>query len=107
MKLRLKRVMLDCAEPGMQLAAAVCNRRGDVLLQPGCVLSEADLSGLRKRGIGHVVVQAEDARSEDELADERARVMDRLSLLFRNAGGDEQLASLHRLVLEYRLEPLS
>ncbi|HCI12517.1 MAG TPA: hypothetical protein DFK12_00765, partial [Gallionellaceae bacterium] len=65
------------------------------------------LSGLRKRGVGHIVVQMADPRSEDELAVERAQVLDRLNLLFRNAGQDQHLASLYHLVLEYRLEALS
>lgn len=107
MKFRLKKIPLDLADPGMQLAAAVCNHRGEVLLQAGCMLSEAALSGLRKRGIGHVAVQVEDARSEEELAAERTKAQDRLNVLFRNAGQDEQLASLYHLVLDYRLELLS
>ncbi|MFZ3018892.1 MAG: hypothetical protein WA056_10605 [Gallionella sp.] len=107
MKFRLKRIPLDLAEPGMQLAAAVCNQRGDVLLQAGCELSESALSGLRKRGIAHIAIQVADARGEDELAAERAKVLERLNLLFRNAGRDEHLASLYQLVLEYRLEGLA
>jgi hypothetical protein len=107
MKLRLKKIPLGQAEPGMQLAAAVCNQRGEVLLQAGCELSASGLSGLRKRGVGHIVVQMADPRSEDELAVERAQVLDRLNLLFRNAGQDQHLASLYHLVLEYRLEALS
>lgn len=107
MKLRLKKIPLDLAEPGMQLAAAVCNQRGDVLLQAGSVLSESGLSGLRKRGIGYVAVQMEDARSEEELAAERAKALDRLNLLFRNAGQDQHLGALYHLVLEYRLAQLS
>ena len=107
MKFRLKKIPLDLAEPGMQLAAAVCNQRGDVLLQTGCELSDSALSSLRKRGIGRIAVLVVDARSEDELEAERANVRDRLNVLFRNKGQDEQLASLYHLVLEYRLEGLS
>lgn len=107
MKFRLKKIPLGQAEPGMQLAAAVCNQRGEVLLQAGCELSEAALSGLRRRGVGHITVQITDPRSEGELAAERVKVMDRLNLLFRNAGQDQHLASLYHLVLEYRLEALS
>lgn len=107
MKLRLKKIPLGQAEPGMLLATALCNQRGEVLLQAGCELSASSLSGLRKRGVGHVTVQQVDSRSEEELAAERARVLDRLNLLFRNAGQDQHLASLYHLVLEYRLEALS
>jgi len=107
MKFRLKKIPLDLAEPGMLLAAAVCNQRGEALLQAGCELTESALSGLRKRRVGHVVVQMQDVRSEAELAAERARTLDRLNLLFRNAWQDEHLASLYQLVLEYRLEALS
>jgi hypothetical protein len=107
MKLRLRNIPLGQAEPGMQLAAAVCNQRGEVLLQAGCELSESALASLRRRGVGHIAVQVEDTRSEEELATERARVLDRLNLLFRNAGQDQHLASLYHLVLEYRLEALS
>lgn len=107
MKLRLKKIPLDQAEAGMQLAAAVCNPRGEVLLQAGCELTEASLSGLRRRGIGHVAVQVVDSRGEEELQAQRVRVLNRLNLLFRNAGQDPHLASLYHLVLEYRLEALS
>lgn len=107
MKFRLNKIPIDQAVPGMQLAAAVFNQRGDVLLQAGCELSESALSGLRKRGIAHIAIQVADARGEDELAAERAKVLDRLGMLFRKAGQDEHLASLYQLVLEYRLEGLA
>lgn len=107
MKFRLRNIPLALAEAGMELAAAVCNQRGDVLLQAGCKLSASSLASLRKRGVGHVAVLLADARSEAELAVERDAVRERLDVLFRNAGQDEQLASLHRLVLEYRLGGLS
>lgn len=105
--LRLKRIPLEQAEPGMKLADAVCNPHGEALLQAGCELTESSLSGLRRRGVGHVVVAQIDSRDEEELAAERASVQERLNLLFRNAAQDRHLASLYQLVLEYRLEELS
>lgn len=107
MKLCVKKIPMDMAVSGMMLAAAVCNERGDVLLQTGCELSDSALSGLRKRGILHISVLDEESRSEEELLLERVNMRDRLNVLFRNAGQDAYLASLYNLILEYRLERLA
>lgn len=107
MKLCVKKIPMDLAVSGMTLAAAVCNERGDVLLQSGCELSESSLSSLRRRGILHIAILDEECRSEEELEAERQIARERLSVLFRNAGNDVHLALLHNLILEYRLERLA
>jgi len=107
MKTYGRNIPLELAEPGMKLASNICNQQGQVLVETGVELSEALLRALLKRGIGHVTVLYEDKRSEDELAAERAKVLDRLNTLFRNAGQDEMLDSLYQQVLEYRLEILA
>lgn len=106
MKLRLNRIPLDQVHPGMQLAETVFNNKGQVLLQAGYELSDTALSGLRKHGIEYVGVLLRDPRNEDELESERIKTRERLNLLFRNTDNDPYLASLHSLVLEYRLEKL-
>ncbi len=107
MKLCVKKIPMDMAVSGMMLAAAVCNERGDVLLQSGCELSDSSLSSLRRRGILHVAILDEESRSEEELEALRNVARNRLGVLFRNAGADAHLASLHNLILEYRLERLA
>ena len=107
MKLCVKKIPMDMAVPGMTLAAAVCNERGDVLLQSGCELSESSLCSLRRRGILHVAILDEESRSEEELEALRDVARQRIGVLFRNAGQDAHLALLHNLVLEYRLERLA
>lgn len=107
MKLCVKKIPTDLAVSGMMLATAVCNDRGDVLLQSGCELSESALASLRKRGILHIAVLDEESRSEEELEVERNVARERLNVLFRNVGQDVHLASLHNLLLEYRLGRLA
>ena len=54
-----------------------------------------------------VAILDEESRSEAELEALRNVARERIGLLFRNAGQDAHLASLHSLVLEYRLERLA
>lgn len=103
MKTKLKRLPIELVTPGMRVGTALHNHRGDMLLQAGCELSEQILSGLRKRGVCWVVVSVEDRRSEEELAAERAKVIERLNRLFHEVGQNEGAYSLYQLMLEYRL----
>ncbi len=107
MKLRLKKIPIAHAVAGMLVAVPVISPRGDVLVQAGCELTDFVISGLRKRGIDRISIHIEDGRSEEELVIERDKVRDRMHVLFRNAGANEQLASLYQLMLEFRLGSLS
>ncbi len=106
MTFRPRKIALELAEPDMELAVAVLNQQGGILLQAGCKLTASAICSLRKRGVGHVSVLMKDDRSEAELAIERDRVTNRLNILFRHAGADTYLNSLHKQVLDYRLSKL-
>ena len=47
---------LDAAVVGMELAAAICDNHGTVLLPQGCVLTSTIISALQRRGIVEVTV---------------------------------------------------
>ena len=106
MKLRIKLIPLALAKQGMELGAPVHDTHGHALLMAGAELSKSVLSGLQRHNICCVSVLEEDTRSEEELAIERNQTTERIDALFRNMDQTASLESLHRLVLEYRLEPL-
>lgn len=97
-----KMLDLDDAMPGMTLAAAVLDNKGDVLLPEGTPLSESTLKSLRRRGIDRIVM-VDDAVSPAELAAERERLGQRLDRLFRQCGSDGACGLLLRAVTAYRL----
>lgn len=107
MKMRMKSVPLAIAKPGMKVGKSVLNPLGQVLLQEGIELSESLLRNLAKRYISHIFVYIPDLRSEDELAAERVKAVDRLNVLFRNTAKASSLELLYQAVLAYRLEKLT
>ena len=99
-----KKVDIDDAQPDMTLAEPIFDARGGVLLPSGTVLTETTLTGLQRRGIGHVTV-VDDAITEEELAAERERMrqrIERLDFLFRRCGSTGDSAALFRYVRTYR-----
>ena len=80
---------LDQARPGMTLDAEVFDRRGRLLLRPGCALTEKHLEALRMWGIHHVEVGADDDEPcpvEPCTPERLAEVEEELDRLFANAG---------------------
>lgn len=104
MKVRIKQIPLALVEAGMRLGRPVCNPTGQILLVDGAVLSEPTLLSLRRRNIAHISILIEDCRSEEVLSVERAKTLDRLCYLFRDADRD---TPLFHLILEYRMEALA
>ncbi len=106
MKTRIKLIPLALAKQGMKLGAPVLDVHGHTLLMDGAELDESALAGLQRHHISCVSISEEDSRSEEELAIARSQTTGRINALFGNADQSAELASLHHLVLEYRLEPL-
>lgn len=102
---RYKEIELDDAEDGMVLCTQVLDHQGGVLLPKGALLTDALINSLRRRGIDAVHV-VDMAVSEDQLAEERERVRQRLAELFRvphaGAAGD----MLREQMTAYRLNKL-
>jgi hypothetical protein len=96
---------LDEADAGMVLCTEVLDHQGSVLLPKGAILSDALITSLRRRGIDtlHVV---NDAISEQELAEERERVLLRLASLFRNGHPEPASAFLKQQVTDYHLKKI-
>jgi hypothetical protein len=107
MKMRIKSIPIAQAAPGMKAARSVRNPSGQVLIQEGVELTEALLHNMARRHISRISVHVEDARSEEELAQERARTEARLDALFRNADKNSTLDFLRRTILKYRLGKLA
>lgn len=106
MRLRTKLIPLALAKQGMKLAAPVHDTHGHALLMTGAELSQSALAGLQRHNVCCVSILEEDGRSEEELAIERNQISERLNALFRNMDQTASMESLHRLILEYRLESL-
>ena len=106
MTIRKKLIPLVFAEQGMTLGAQVQDNEGRVLLANGIELSEKSLASLRRRNVSCISILEEDPRSEEELAIERGKTTERINGIFRKADKTANMELLHRLILEYRLEPL-
>lgn len=93
---------LDEVIPGTVLAAPVLDPSGAVLLPAGLSLTEAQLDGLRRRGIAAVVVAPpEDAEA---LARRRERIRARVMYLFRHTADEPGSQALLHAVLAFRQE---
>ena len=90
----------------MKLGAPVQDNEGRVLLVNGAELSEKSLASLRRRNISCISILEEDPRSEEELAIERSKTTEHINAMFHDAAPGANLETLHRLILEYRLEAL-
>lgn len=106
MKIRKKVISLTFAEEGMKLGAPVIDTQGRTLLADGAELSERSLASLRRRSVSCISILEEDPRSEEELAIERDKTTERINDIFRKADKTANMELLHKLILEYRLEPL-
>src|SRR5437899_6987083 len=64
----MRRLPLADVNPGMELARAVYNTRGDILVRPGVPLTERYIDALRAMGFGTVLVHDPDT-ADIEIAD--------------------------------------
>ena len=94
----------NCLQPGMQVAAAVVDAAGRVLLPAGAELSESTIASLGRRGIAEVAVAVEVEVDPAEREARRQRVLAQLDRLFRRAGEGDATLALYRAVADYRLE---
>jgi len=100
-------IPLDAAEIGMQLAEALHDAGGSVLLPAGATLSEATIAGLRRREVETLCVEVAAAPLDDEAkAALRLATEQRLRHLFRHAGDGPTSSAFFQAVLDYRLEQL-
>lgn len=103
---RYRAVSVDEASAGMVLHDDVRDSGGNVLLPRQTALSDALLRSLGRRGIETLLV-VDDAMTPEQLAAERARVLERLAYLFRRAGNGRANALLRDVVEQYRMGALS
>jgi hypothetical protein len=90
----------------MQLYEDVRDRAGNVLLPRLTALSGALIRSLERRGIDTLLV-VDDTVTPEQLAAERARVLERLDWLCRHAGEGRANVLLRDVVVQYRLAALS
>ena len=105
--IRVKDIPLIQALPGMILEKDVHNSLGQVLLKTGVALSASTIYNQMKKRIGHIRVQIEDLRSEEELHEERTKVAGRINTLFQNVSQDGTMGALKQMILDYQLEKIS
>ena len=99
-----REIPLDEAEAGMELAAALHDAAGQVLLPAGVVLTDGHLDSLRRRGIERLtVVQAADPEA---IARQREAIRARVMHIFRHTADDPAAQPLLHAVLAFREEQL-
>jgi hypothetical protein len=103
---RYRVVAVAEAGEGMVLHDDVRAPGGNVLLPRETVLNGALLRSLARRGIETLLV-VDDTVAPEQLAAERARVLERLAHLCRRAGDGRANALLRDVVERYRMETLS
>lgn len=95
---------IDEIQAGAITADTVVDAGGRVLVPAGVELSEAMLSGLKRREIEELAVLVEVAESSAEADAYRSRVRSQLEHLFRQAGSEPETLALFDTVLAYRME---
>jgi hypothetical protein len=103
---RYRVVPVHEAGEGMVLHEDVRDAGGQVLLPRQATLSGALLRSLARRGIETLLV-VDDTVAPEQLAAERARVLERLAHLCRRAGDGRANALLREVVERYRMATLS
>jgi hypothetical protein len=99
-------VPVDEAGEGMVLYTDLRDAGGNVLLPRQTALSGTLLRSLARRGIDTLLI-VDDTVAPEQLAAERARVLERLAYLCRRAGDGRANALLRGVVEEYRMATLS
>ncbi len=92
------------------LAEPVCDELGQMLLPAGTKLTEAMVTGLRRRGVKAVVLapsREPTLESEVDLQAQQARVDARMTHLFRYALRTGQINPLLHMVSRYRMGNMS
>lgn len=98
---------VSALQPGLELAAAVTDAAGRVLLPAGAVLSASAIEGLARRQVGSVAIYRQIDLDPETLAASKARIAGQLDHLFRKAGDGQATRSLYDAVLAYRLQEQS
>ena len=94
---------VSALQPGMEVAAAVADDSGRMLLPAGAILSESGIAGLLRRDIATVTVLVELPEDPEVVAANRARIVGHLDQVFRRAGDGRATRALYDAVLAYRL----
>ncbi|BAN36099.1 hypothetical protein SCD_n02291 [Sulfuricella denitrificans skB26] len=101
-----KRFALDQLTAGMVLAQDICDASGGHLLTEGVALNDTTIASLRRRGIEHVMVVAEEILTPEQCATRKAEIGARIEHLFRQADDDPMLLKLRVTLQTYRLAGL-
>lgn len=102
---RYKQIAIDDAGTGMVLAGEVRDGAGNVLLAEGATLTETLLAALRRRGVESIRIE-DDSVSEEQLAEQRERLVARLAHLFRKPHGGAADVLLREQITAWRMEQL-
>lgn len=93
---------LDDVSVGMTLSDTLLDAHGGVLLPSGTVLTDSNITSLRRRGIDTVIVLNDEISAAD-LAIERERLQQRLDRLFRKSADNAARDLLLPQITRYRL----
>lgn len=106
MRYRQEYVAIQAATTGMALAApanAVQGGSSAFSLPAGHVLTEENIHQLLRHKVEFIVVTAPDMRTDDQIAEERARTTERIQTIFSGANlSDPCTASLYEQVMAFR-----
>jgi len=91
-------------QPGMEVATAVADDGGRVLLPVGAILSAGAIASLVRREIAAVAVVAETPEDPQVAAAQKARVTASLDHVFRRAGDGAATRELYAIILAHRLQ---
>ncbi|HEX8979926.1 MAG TPA: hypothetical protein VF811_09490 [Parasulfuritortus sp.] len=99
---------LDQIRPGMQLAEAIRDRLGNVMLPEGLALTEQHLDSLNQRGVASAMIRLDNLPvSQAEREAHIKSIRSRLDRLFHRSLDDPLNRQLKDVVLHYRMEHLS
>lgn len=99
---------MDQIQPGMQLAEAIRDRLGNIMLPEGLALTEQHLESLKQRGVASAMIHIDSLPMSAEEREAHIKAIEtRLDTLFRRSLDDPLNRQLKDLIRRYRMEHFS
>lgn len=98
------RVKVDLCHAGAVLAEDVVNDSGVAMLKAGASLTESTIEKLIRNGVSELIINKEEALSEEELEEKRQKIDALITKRMRNCETNNEMVLLKKILIDYRCQ---